>query len=452
MPSSALGAAAAAYAARADRPRRVTRLSANLTALAAIGEPSPATSHKERPPSPKRWTRETPGGVDEDGTIHRPGSPLRLSSSYLDQAGSRQFMRKVSGARYTNALLYGLLLLPLFVVVFQTAWWHMPRQSASHEGQTASFPGALDEQQLQSLQADRDAAVRLSKSVTDLARRHDNAVLQLSNVNAELQKTIESQQAVIATLQERLTAVEKRPVATGDTADGVRQLRSDIARQSVAADARLSAIDSRLDALSTARTVAAASHSSSGSSADIDRALYRFMADKTELVDFALELTGGSVLSVSGTHRMPMFSSGLLSKFLFMYPARSEKELLRPDMTPGRCWPMAGRSGWVHIGLSAAIYPTAVTVEHVAPEIAPNFETAPKLFSVYAVSIAGVHEQTRLGSFEYVKPGPGVAPVVQTFEFSSLVSSPVTSVNFTVEDNFGGDYTCLYRVRVHGHT
>lgn len=107
MPSSALGAAAAAYAARADRPRRVTRLSANLTALAAIGEPSPATSHKERPPSPKRWTRETPGGVDEDGTIHRPGSPLRLSSSYLDQAGSRQFMRKVSGARYTNALLYG---------------------------------------------------------------------------------------------------------------------------------------------------------------------------------------------------------------------------------------------------------------------------------------------------------------------------------------------------------
>uniref|UniRef100_A0A672FT88 SUN domain-containing protein n=1 Tax=Salarias fasciatus TaxID=181472 RepID=A0A672FT88_SALFA len=165
-------------------------------------------------------------------------------------------------------------------------------------------------------------------------------------------------------------------------------------------------------------------------------ALRLFSEDRTGMADYALESGGQRVQSVASSlvNAAPGAPSSTVPD-----PAVPPQ----PDVHPGNCWAFRGSSGFLVIRLSMRIRPTAVTLEHISRALAPSRQllSAPRDFSVYvrAGAAPGLdHESeergTLLGTFSYDQDGDAL----QTF----LV---------TVLSNWGHpDYTCLYRIRVHG--
>lgn len=151
---------------------------------------------------------------------------------------------------------------------------------------------------------------------------------------------------------------------------------------------------------------------------------------------------------------------------------------------PGACWPMKGRSGQITLQLQYPVKVTAVTVDHVSSLLVKRAEgssSAPKRIRVHgypscASSCHGMpfdfSRRIEIATFEYDLRGSSV----QTFEISGgeeSCSEETTScsadldsfqqvrpkteesvfraVTFEILDNWGlADYTCLYRLRVHG--
>lgn len=58
---------------------------------------------------------------------------------------------------------------------------------------------------------------------------------------------------------------------------------------------------------------------------------------------------------------------------------------LQPDVHPGDCWAFQGSSGYLVIGLSMRVVPTAFSLEHIPKSLSPtgHIESAPRDFSVY---------------------------------------------------------------------
>ncbi|KAJ3217065.1 SUN domain-containing protein 3 [Clydaea vesicula] len=152
--------------------------------------------------------------------------------------------------------------------------------------------------------------------------------------------------------------------------------------------------------------------------------------------------------------------------------------IIDKDVSLGKCWPMSGNNGHVGISLSRSITPTSITIEHVAKELNfyNNYKSAPKNFKVYAVFTK--RPKTQLIEFTkeringkdfYLAPlitspesyydvnkiSDGSESVygrseIQTFRVENKVEG-VRNVIVKVESNWGNEnYTCLYRVRVHG--
>lgn len=73
---------------------------------------------------------------------------------------------------------------------------------------------------------------------------------------------------------------------------------------------------------------------------------------------------------------MVSFSSSL---FLFIHLS------LQPDVHPGNCWAFKGSYGYLVIGLSMKIVPTAFSLDHTPKSLSPtgNISSAPRDFNVY---------------------------------------------------------------------
>ncbi len=58
---------------------------------------------------------------------------------------------------------------------------------------------------------------------------------------------------------------------------------------------------------------------------------------------------------------------------------------LQPDVHPGNCWAFKGSQGFLVIGLSMKIVPTAFSLDHVPKSLSPtgNISSAPREFNVY---------------------------------------------------------------------
>uniref|UniRef100_A0A672FEJ1 SUN domain-containing protein n=1 Tax=Salarias fasciatus TaxID=181472 RepID=A0A672FEJ1_SALFA len=161
-------------------------------------------------------------------------------------------------------------------------------------------------------------------------------------------------------------------------------------------------------------------------------ALRLFSEDRTGMADYALESGGQRVQSVasSSVNAAPGAPSGTGAD-----PAVPPQ----PDVHPGNCWAFRGSSGFLVIRLSMRIRPTAVTLEHISRALAPSRQllSAPRDFSVY---VRAGERGTLLGTFSYDQDGDAL----QTFLTFQIVEVQVLS-------NWGHpDYTCLYRIRVHG--
>ncbi|KAF2273556.1 uncharacterized protein EI97DRAFT_153822 [Westerdykella ornata] len=129
---------------------------------------------------------------------------------------------------------------------------------------------------------------------------------------------------------------------------------------------------------------------------------------------------------------------------------------------PGDCWcaaPSTSTPGQAQLSviLGHPMIPSQVTIEHLPKQASLDSSTAPRDIELWVQSDergAGVRECSEgpegwvcLGKFAYNVHGENH---VQTFGLDGLLTKPVQRAMVRVERSWGKEYTCLYRVRLHG--
>lgn len=209
--------------------------------------------------------------------------------------------------------------------------------------------------------------------------------------------------------------------------------------------------------------------------------LLRYLDDVGQ-PDYALWSAGGRIVSelTSPTYT----TSWWMRPWKSQLPDQRPPELaITPDIQAGCCWPMQGDHGSLGIRLAEELVPRAITIDHLALQLAFRNNTAPKEVSVWGIQPQGQHRDTgalrvqkglhlsfeyglldlhpdyyhrdfvSLGNFTYdihtVHP-------IQTFnlvEEAEKLDLIMEILLFIFESNWGNDhYTCIYRVRVHGNS
>jgi len=169
---------------------------------------------------------------------------------------------------------------------------------------------------------------------------------------------------------------------------------------------------------------------------------------------------------------------------------------ITPTTDVGDCWPFAGQHGTLVLLLANSIHPSHITIENVAKELVPDFSSAPKKAEFWiwikddslraTVEKAAVKVSNATGQEDPLSRHMVPQPIhpnhplpaqllmhnkefvkLHTVEFdidgdvSQSYELPVDMLNLgahsriaalVIRENYGNpNYTCLYRVRVHGH-
>ncbi|XP_067225551.1 SUN domain-containing protein 1 isoform X2 [Chanodichthys erythropterus] len=182
----------------------------------------------------------------------------------------------------------------------------------------------------------------------------------------------------------------------------------------------------------------------------VNNAMKLYSEDRTGLVDYALESGGGSIISTRCSESFNT-KTALLSLFglPLWYFSQSPRVVIQPDVHPGNCWAFKGSYGYLVIGLSMKIVPTAFSLDHVPKSLSPtgNISSAPRDFNVYGLDDEQQEEGQLLGQFVYEEDGDAL----QTFLVSEEVTQAFQIIEMRVLSNWGHpEYTCVYRFRVHG--
>ncbi|XP_025163465.1 SUN domain-containing protein 1-like isoform X2 [Harpegnathos saltator] len=147
--------------------------------------------------------------------------------------------------------------------------------------------------------------------------------------------------------------------------------------------------------------------------------LETYDADKTGRTDYALENSGGEILSTRDTE---LYSTGASVLNFFGTPRcqqqNTPRAVIQTGVLPGECWAFKGSSGSIVIRLLGYVHVSGISLEHISSLISPTGETdtAPRDFSVWNRAI-----------------------------------QPYEIIEMKVHSNSGNpEYTCIYRIRVHG--
>jgi len=172
--------------------------------------------------------------------------------------------------------------------------------------------------------------------------------------------------------------------------------------------------------------------------------VYRLLfADAVGKPDYALASAGGRVVDYSGK-----WSLGRLAALVSPFPGHDSpvEAVIQRDTSLGACWPMAGSSGFVTVKLAQRVLVDSISLEHVSSSIAHNQESAPRDVRFWGYPTSGA-KATFMGQFTYDINGREV----QTFPVQAETDVAVSIVKMEVLSNHGHpDYTCIYRMRVHG--
>ena len=234
----------------------------------------------------------------------------------------------------------------------------------------------------------------------------------------------------------------------------------------------------------------------------VDNAVSQYGKDIISRPDFALHSSGAKVIPSLTSDTFEIRPSGLRSNIVGLVTGNGYS-IGRPPVTAlhhethsGHCWPFAGSEGRLGIALSAPVYISHITIDHVAKEVATDMRSAPREMEVWGMvegkdNIAKVKAwqaakvakraeakaDAELRGFTFVdEPDikyPSMLPRspkyirvasfkydiyshnnVQTFPVDEEVRNLGVDfgiVMLDIKNNWGRDeYTCLYRVRVHG--
>ncbi|KAL5634582.1 hypothetical protein ACGC1H_002582 [Rhizoctonia solani] len=218
----------------------------------------------------------------------------------------------------------------------------------------------------------------------------------------------------------------------------------------------------------------------------VQRAVLATTKDTVMRADFALYTGGGRVIPeyTSPTFSMTPPSGWRRMLGIGTVHGRSPAVALVPDINVGNCWPFAGSQGQIAVLLSRSVKVDAVTIDHASKEVAYDLSAAPRKFAVWGL-VEGEDNLEKLAKYQQEletqkidgpvnevqsEEAPPFTPArillaefeydinakshIQTFEVSDRVKKAgidVGVVVFQVRSSWGDpNYTCLYRVRVHG--
>lgn len=117
----------------------------------------------------------------------------------------------------------------------------------------------------------------------------------------------------------------------------------------------------------------------------IATALRVYDADKTGLADYALESSGGQVLSTRCTENYQMKSAQIsVLGIPLWYPSNTPRTAIQPNVQPGNCWAFQGFPGFLVLQLNLEVYVSGFTMEHIPKSLSNGqIASAPKAFSVW---------------------------------------------------------------------
>lgn len=217
----------------------------------------------------------------------------------------------------------------------------------------------------------------------------------------------------------------------------------------------------------------------------VDTAVSRYSKDTIAKADFALSSSGASVIPSITSDTLEIVPQGLWQQAIATITGNGYA-IGRPPITAlhyethnGHCWPFVGDQGQLGVLLALPVRIEEITIDHVARDIAWDMRSAPREMEVWAFvegaeNLAKVaawevsrHEAglevpaqprslpysskyLRIAQFEYNIDAPNA---VQTFPIDEDINSlglDFGIVVLRVLTNWGKDFTCLYRFRVHG--
>ncbi|OCF41302.1 hypothetical protein I317_04873 [Kwoniella heveanensis CBS 569] len=203
----------------------------------------------------------------------------------------------------------------------------------------------------------------------------------------------------------------------------------------------------------------------------IDAALLRYSKDTIARTDFALFTAGARVIPHLTSDTLVLSTASKLGRWVMGskdVQGRPPATALHPDISVGSCWPFQGSEGSLGVMLTRRVRVGDVTIEHAPSDLALDTSTAPKSIQVMGV-LDNEEDRSKLAQYWErrgdAEPTPDYLPLgtitydpssishIQTFPVPSDIQEldiKVGVVVFKVESNYGGSFTCLYRVRVHG--
>mmetsp|Transcript_18376 Transcript_18376/g.73728 ORF Transcript_18376/g.73728 Transcript_18376/m.73728 type:complete len:719 (-) Transcript_18376:515-2671(-) len=192
----------------------------------------------------------------------------------------------------------------------------------------------------------------------------------------------------------------------------------------------------------------------------------RVIADKGGRPDFALQSAGAYVVRTSPSYAYQLVTAfkeralTLLGRykadFVMGFP-NSPSMAITPDIALGKCWGFQGQASNITIHLARPAIVDAFTVEHVHRSVAFSLASAPRSIRIYGspADRARLNDSTEAIEYFFGEIEYSISELdshMQYFEVPDelKVLLPSRAVRVQIMDNHGGDFTCLYRIRVHG--
>lgn len=194
-------------------------------------------------------------------------------------------------------------------------------------------------------------------------------------------------------------------------------------------------------------------------------------ADFTGKVDYATILNGASVIksgryvtSPSLVDKLPYLNRVASALKLRFYGHGPEVALLPtyPPRALGQCWSFQeddseggiGKYATFSVSLARPIQLTSISIEHPPADINDRVKTAIRKFRVFGFENPDASGRMwTLGSFEYQIHRS--SSIIQEYEIDSDIRGdtlpPLQSVTLAIDSNWGMQYSCLYRFRIHGN-
>lgn len=233
----------------------------------------------------------------------------------------------------------------------------------------------------------------------------------------------------------------------------------------------------------------------------VDSAVLRTSKDILARADFALHSSGATVVPSLTSDTVEIRPSGIGGQIAALLPGGGGYAIGRPPVTAlhhethtGHCWPFPGSQGQLGVALAAPVYITDVTIDHVPKEVALDMRSAPRQMELWGMvegqdNVAKLREwrERRAAALETVEAaGQSLPPsflddvayprtlpkhpeYIRVTNFTYNIHAPVHIQTFPVPEevrqlgidfgkvvlmvksNWGRDeFTCLYRLRVHG--